>query len=109
MQSRSIEVILDRDKQFNIRLEEATQNLEAVTVTAPSEGRSLENPQMGVEQLSAEEVKNIPVLLGERDIIKAMQLLPGLKGAGKGSSGFLVRGGYAGQNLTRSEKSGIGE
>src|SRR3546814_712127 len=54
---------------------------------------------MGVEQLSAEEVKNIPVLLGERDIIKAMQLLPGIKSAGEGSSGFFVRGGSADQNL----------
>src|SRR3546814_19351554 len=54
---------------------------------------------MGVEQLSAEEVKNIPVLLGERDIINAMQLLPGIKSAGEGSSGFFVRGGSAAQNL----------
>ncbi|QEC52434.1 outer membrane receptor protein involved in Fe transport [Anseongella ginsenosidimutans] len=99
MQSKSVEVELDKDIQLNIQLEEASQSLEGVTVTAPSEGRSLESPQMGVEQLSAEEIKNIPVLLGERDIIKSMQLLPGIKSAGEGSSGFFVRGGARDQNL----------
>ncbi|MFS8617160.1 MAG: TonB-dependent receptor, partial [Solitalea sp.] len=99
MESKIIPLMLDRDIALPIQLEEAAQSLEGVTVTAPSDGRSLESPQMGVEQLSAEEIKSIPVLLGERDIIKAMQLLPGIKNAGEGSSGFFVRGGAADQNL----------
>src|SRR6185312_6607152 len=56
-------------------------------------------PQMGVERLSTSEIKNIPVLLGERDILKTLQLLPGIKSAGEGNSGFFVRGGAADQNL----------
>lgn len=54
---------------------------------------------MGVERLSTREIKNIPVLLGERDILKTIQLLPGIKSAGDGNSGFYVRGGAIDQNL----------
>lgn len=54
---------------------------------------------MGIERLTVQEIKNIPVLLGERDILKTIQLLPGIKSAGEGSSGFFVRGGAADQNL----------
>ncbi|HYH55377.1 MAG TPA: TonB-dependent receptor, partial [Anseongella sp.] len=99
MQGETLHVVLDKDVLLNIQLDEATQSLEGVTVTAPSEGRSLSSPQMGVEQLSAQEIKNIPVLLGERDIMKTVQLLPGIKTAGEGNSGFFVRGGAADQNL----------
>ena len=54
---------------------------------------------MGVERLSTLEIKNIPVLLGERDILKTIQLLPGIKSAGDGNTGFYVRGGAGDQNL----------
>ena len=70
-----------------------------MTVTAQSRGSSISNPQMGVERLSTNEIKNIPVLLGERDILKTIQLLPGIKSAGDGNSGFYVRGGAGDQNL----------
>lgn len=93
------EVTLENDLKLNIQLEDEVKNLEAVTVTAQSRGRSISSPQMGVERLSTAEIKNIPVLLGERDILKTMQLLPGIKSAGDGNSGFYVRGGAGDQNL----------
>ncbi|MDP4265707.1 MAG: TonB-dependent receptor, partial [Bacteroidota bacterium] len=68
-------------------------------VSAQSKGRSISSPQMGVEKLSTKEIRNIPVLLGERDILKTIQLLPGIKSAGEGNSGFYVRGGASDQNL----------
>src|SRR5689334_10712238 len=54
---------------------------------------------MGVQKLTMSEVKNVPVLFGEKDILKTIQLLPGIKSAGEGSSGFYVRGGASDQNL----------
>ncbi|MBL7741607.1 MAG: TonB-dependent receptor [Chitinophagaceae bacterium] len=99
LQSKSEEVVLDKDIKLNIYLEDEVKNLEGVIVTAQSKGRSISSPQMGVEKLSTKEIKNIPVLLGERDILKTIQLLPGIKSAGEGNSGFYVRGGAGDQNL----------
>ncbi len=61
--------------------------------------KNLHNAQMGVEKLNIEEIKAIPVLFGEKDVLKTLQLLPGVKSAGDGNSGFYVRGGGADQNL----------
>ena len=54
---------------------------------------------MSVEKINVHEVRTIPVLFGERDILKTIQLLPGIKSAGEGNSGFYTRGGSADQNL----------
>ncbi|MBL7742489.1 MAG: TonB-dependent receptor [Chitinophagaceae bacterium] len=99
LQSKTEEVVLDKDIKLNIFLEDEIKNLEGVVVSAQSKGRSISSPQMGVEKLSTKEIKNIPVLLGERDILKTIQLLPGIKSAGEGNSGFYVRGGAGDQNL----------
>lgn len=80
-------------------LERAVQTLDEVVVRLPTGGRTLTTTQMGVERLSAKEMKLIPQLFGERDPLKAIQLLPGIKPASEGSSGIYVRGGAADQNL----------
>ena len=54
---------------------------------------------MSVERINIQEIRNVPVLFGERDVLKTIQLLPGVKSAGDGNSGFYVRGGGADQNL----------
>ena len=54
---------------------------------------------MGVEKLTPKDIKQIPLLFGEQDLVKAIQLLPGVKSAGEGNAGFYVRGGSADQNL----------
>ena len=94
--SRKIEVT--ENTVLNVALDNADNELNNVVVTAANR-RSLSSPQMGVEKLTTQEIKNIPVLLGERDILKTVQLLPGIKSAGDGNSGFYVRGGAADQNL----------
>jgi hypothetical protein len=99
LQGKTEEIVLDKDIKLNVFLEDELKNLEGVTVTAQSKGRSISSPQMGVEKLSTKEIKNIPVLFGERDILKTIQLLPGIKSAGEGNSGFFVRGGAGDQNL----------
>jgi hypothetical protein len=96
----TIAVSLTGDKKRNIILSNNAQQLQTVTITAvPQGGRDLKSPQMGVERLSMKEISDVPVLLGEHDVIKTIQLLPGIKSAGEGSGGFYVRGGGADQNL----------
>ncbi|MEO6831881.1 MAG: TonB-dependent receptor [Chitinophagaceae bacterium] len=73
--------------------------LQEVTVRARAKNYNITRAQMGVEKLTTAEIKAIPVLFGEKDILKALQLLPGVKAAGDGNSGFYVRGGGADQNL----------
>lgn len=90
---------LDSNVAKDFYLEEYNTTLAAVTVTAPSKGRSVKGTQMGIEHLSMKDMKYIPQLFGERDPLKAIQLLPGIKSAGEGNSGIFVRGGAADQNL----------
>src|SRR6476660_2857939 len=99
MTSQQIKVSLNKDVKLDILLEEEVTNLQEVTVKGSSTGRSLKNPQMSVEKINVHEVRTIPVLFGERDILKTIQLLPGIKSAGEGNSGFYTRGGSADQNL----------
>jgi hypothetical protein len=99
MQTYSETITLEKDTRLNIALEDEIKSLEGVTVSAQTRGRSITNPQMGVEKLSTKDIKNIPVLFGEKDILKTIQLLPGIKSAGEGNSGFYVRGGAVDQNL----------
>lgn len=99
---KQLEINLTGNLRMDVALEEANANeLQGVVVKSSStmSGRSLSSTQMGVEKLTMKETKNIPVLLGERDVLKTVQLLPGIKSAGEGSSGFYVRGGAADQNL----------
>jgi hypothetical protein len=74
-------------------------NLDEVTVSTRKKGLNLTVAQMGVEKLNLKEIQNIPVIFGEKDILKTIQLLPGIKSAGEGNSGFYVRGGGTDQNL----------
>nr|WP_121270780.1 TonB-dependent receptor [Pedobacter schmidteae] len=97
--SRKVNVNLDKNTSLNIALDDDLNELETVTITSNSAKRNIENPQMGMERLSISETKNVPVLLGERDVIKTLQLLPGVKTSGEGSGGFFVRGGGADQNM----------
>lgn len=99
MQSKKVEVTLEKNTVLNIIVEDESQNLSEVTIKSTASGRSISGTQMGVEKLSTAEIKNIPVLMGERDLLKTVQLLPGIKSAGEGNSGFYVRGGASDQNL----------
>lgn len=92
------EVNLVADVQLNLDLI-TTNELTEVVVSAVKKNDNVSNPQMGVQKLDVKDLRNIPVLFGERDILKTLQLLPGIKSAGEGNSGFYVRGGSTDQNL----------
>lgn len=92
------ELMLYTDGRLDIELEEESHMLSEVTVTS---GRieNVKSTQLGVEKLQVSRIKNIPMALGEVDILKAIQALPGVKTVGEASTGFNVRGGATDQNL----------
>ncbi|MDR0661327.1 MAG: TonB-dependent receptor [Prevotellaceae bacterium] len=79
-------------------LVEDDNTLDAATVSA-YRNDNVKRPQMGVERLNIEQIRAIPALMGEVDVIKSLQLLPGVQAASEGTSGFNVRGGTPDQNL----------
>lgn len=90
---------LDQNIVLNINLGSQIQEIDAVEVTAKKKDENIRQAQMGVEKIDMNEINKIPVIFGEKDIVKTLQLLPGVKSAGEGNSGFFVRGGAADQNL----------
>tara|TARA_R110002020_G_scaffold222413_2_gene431181 strand:+ start:341546 stop:343957 length:2412 start_codon:yes stop_codon:yes gene_type:complete len=92
-------ITLDNNITKNFSLEESFENLDEVIITENVEKLNIKKPQMSVNALSSATIKDIPVVFGEADVIKAITLLPGVTNAGEGSSGFNVRGGAADQNL----------
>ncbi|QBJ84877.1 TonB-dependent receptor [Chryseobacterium gleum] len=79
--------------------ETETKAIDEVVVTAIKKDKNLTSAQMGAETLNIKSIEKLPVLFGEKDVMKTIQLLPGIKSNGEGSSGFSVRGGATDQNL----------
>lgn len=90
---------LRKNTTKNFQLQEETESLDEIVIETNIEKLNIRAPQMSVNKLTAKTIKNIPVVLGEADIIKSIILLPGVTSAGEGASGFNVRGGAADQNL----------
>ena len=91
-------VDLLQPQTYNFQLEHSMQ-LEEVVVSATAPDERLKSLTMGVERLTAGEIKQIPALMGEVDVLKAIQLLPGVQTASEGGSGYSVRGGSPDQNF----------
>ncbi|WP_310993233.1 TonB-dependent receptor [Aequorivita marina] len=92
------DVIMYGDGTLNVELHENTQSLEEVVVKSKKDA-NVRDAVVGVTNIDIQGVKTIPLVLGERDILKVATTMPGIKTAGEGSSGFNVRGGRADQNL----------
>ncbi len=93
------ELQLDKTITKDYKLKSEVALLEEVVVEENIEQLNLKSPQMSLNKLTIQTIKNIPAALGEVDIIKSITLLPGVTSAGEGASGFNVRGGAADQNL----------
>ncbi|RZL04682.1 MAG: TonB-dependent receptor, partial [Hymenobacter sp.] len=92
-------VTLDKSQRLDFKLTPGGQELNEVVVTGRSSQANISRAQGGVETLDIKQIAKVPVLFGEKDVIKTLTLLPGIKTAGEGSSGFSVRGGNVDQNL----------
>ncbi|MCB0587482.1 MAG: TonB-dependent receptor [Phaeodactylibacter sp.] len=92
-------VALRSDVELNVEMQPAAAVLEEVVVTDKKEDQSVQQVAMSRLDVPIEEIKKLPSLLGEPDVIKTIQTLPGVTSAGEGTSAFFVRGGSADQNL----------
>ena len=90
---------LNNKTSLDFYLAERSQALDEVVIQTDIEKINIKSTQMSVNKLTSKTIKQIPVVLGESDIIKSIILLPGVTSAGEGASGFNVRGGAADQNL----------
>jgi hypothetical protein len=95
----TIDVMLDKNIRRDVNLQNSKGQLEEIVISFKKKNENISKPLMGVEKLNMAEINRLPVLLGERDIMKSIQLMPGYKSAGEGNSGFNVRGGGTDQNL----------
>lgn len=97
-ESKTEEIVLTEDTTFSISLKSAT-TLDAVEINANSISKNINSPIMGANNFQVQDILKVPVLFGEKDILKTVQLLPGVISGGEGNSGFFVRGGAVDQNL----------
>lgn len=99
-QAKTISLSLEQDVYRHFELVPKTSSISEVFVYSDRRRDAhVKNTEMGKIDLSVSRIKNIPAFLGEVDILKAIQLLPGVRNAGEGNAGFYVRGGGPDQNL----------
>ncbi len=98
-QPKAFEVNLIKDFRYNFELLLKDNATEEIVIYSKRRDGNVNNAQMGKLDLSIEQIKSLPSFLGEVDVLKTIQLLPGVRNAGEGSAGIYVRGGGADQNL----------
>ncbi len=98
MKTARRQILVHESGKLDMNLQEDVPTLKAVVVVAERNSNT-RRMQMGVEKISAKEIKKVPVLLGEPDILRVVMTLPGVTSVSEASTGFNVRGGSADQNL----------
>jgi hypothetical protein len=98
---------LTSDQRVDIELAAEGTELQEVVVTAEREDENVTSSEMSTAELDIETIKKIPSFLGEVDVIKSIQLLPGVSTVGEGATGFNVRGGSVGQNLVLLDEAPV--
>ncbi len=91
-------ITLNSSQQVDIKMNPGAE-LAEVVISATEKNKNVRSAQMGENKVDMKALNDIPVLLGEKDILKTIQMLPGVKSGGEGNTGFFVRGGAADQNL----------
>ncbi|SMO44828.1 TonB-dependent receptor [Solitalea koreensis] len=100
-------ISLSANQQLNIELQPEGVQMTEVVVSAAGAKQNVRSMEMGVNKLEIKSLKNIPALMGEVDIVRSLQLLPGVSTVGEGASGFNVRGGGVDQNLILLDESPV--
>lgn len=95
----TVVVKLNANVKTDVTLAEMATERQEVVITATKEDDNIRSTDIGTEKIDIKQIETLPVIFGEKDILKTIQLLPGVKSAGEGNSGFFVRGGTADQNL----------
>jgi hypothetical protein len=100
-------ITINRNITIDIELRQQSISLEEVIISSTRPDRNISSAEMGVEKLNIKQIELIPVLFGEKDILKTIQLLPGVSTPSEGSTGFNVRGGSADQNLILLDEASV--
>ncbi len=100
-------IVLNSSIRKNYGLATDSKQLEEVVITDNVKRAEIRRPEMSVNRMSAAEIKKMPVVMGEVDVLKSILTLPGVTNAGEGASGFNVRGGSADQNLILLDEATI--
>lgn len=98
-QAKKVVIDLKADLVYDVEMEPDNQQLQTVEITAEKGNANVTNLETGVERMDTKMIKEIPQFMGEVDIIRSIQLLPGVSTVGEGAMGFNVRGGNIDQNL----------
>ncbi|MGZ3864165.1 MAG: TonB-dependent receptor [Bacteroidia bacterium] len=97
--TKLIDTTLTKNLTLNVELEEASTTLNEIVITSEREDQNVKSMEMSSVKMDIKQISKIPALLGEVDVIRSVQLLPGVTTVGEGASGFNVRGGNVDQNL----------
>lgn len=106
-QSKTVVLDLNKNMSYNAELAEEALELEEVVITAEPEDKNVTEVEMSTNKLDVATIKKMPTLLGEVEIIRSIQLLPGVTTVGEGASGFNVRGGNIDQNLVLLDEAPV--
>ena len=98
---------LKENLTFNIEMPPSTLEMEEIVVSSTPIDENVQGMKMSRVEIDIEKVKKLPALFGEADIIKTIQMQPGVISAGEGTSGYFVRGGSADQNLILIDEAPI--
>ncbi len=104
-QVKSVE--LAQNQRLEIELVAEAEELEEVVISGELEQANVRNMEMSTNKLDMKIIQKIPAFLGEVDVLRSIQLLPGVSTVGEGSSGFNVRGGSVGQNLVLLDEAPV--
>jgi hypothetical protein len=104
---KKIELEFKKDKILNIELSPSVTGIDEVVVFAERPDIKITSTDIGVEKLKIKEITTLPVIFGEKDILKTIQLLPGISSSSEGGTGFNVRGGSMGQNLILLDEASV--
>ena len=100
-------VTLNGGRHLDVELDPTSEEIAEVTIRAGGNDRNVRSADISMIKLDMKEMTMVPVIFGEKDILKSIQLLPGVKSAGEGNSGFFVRGGNADQNLVLLDEAPV--
>lgn len=106
-QTQIKKITTKEDFILNISMEAKVSQMKEVVVNANRNNNNVQKPQMGVIDIPIQQIKTLPAIAGERDLMKVVQLLPGVQSGQEGTTGFFVRGGSADQNLVQLDEATI--
>ena len=106
-EAQDMNIIFDRNQTIDLELKTKVLQIQEVVVTGEKIDQNVTEVKMSTEKLNIKQIKNIPALMGEVDVVRGVQLLPGVQSEGEGTTGVLVRGGSADQTLIQMDEATV--